>query len=490
MSKIAPFVLATMLHGAAFAASTSANGMEAVTQHVAAKSLRDHVSFLSSDALEGRATPSRGLDSGADYIAAQFRRAGLTPAGDDGYFQTANWKYAERNAADFVLTVEAGGKSVKVPSAMVSYQYKAGQQFVSMPVVRMELAAAAAAPQAVEGKVLVIAMPANGNPYGAEQQLARAGARPAAIILVDRARKSGNGGGKGWLIDPEATPGAKRTPAIAVHALDAIALLESDADARVSLTIPAGVERPVKLRNVIGVLPGTDPVLKDTYVILSAHYDHVGINNGEVFNGANDNASGTASVIEVANALATLKQRPRRSIVFLTVWGEELGMLGSSYYGRHPVFPIAKTVANLNLEQMGRTDDKEGPQIDRAALTGFDFSSVGTTLARIGAAMDIKIFKHEQFSDMFFDRSDNQALAKHGIPAHTLSVAYEYADYHGKDDTWDKLDYDNMARITRMVAVGTHTLANDTAAPTWSEANIRTAPYVRAARQLSDSQQK
>ncbi|HEX9174164.1 MAG TPA: M28 family peptidase [Telluria sp.] len=484
MSKIAPFVLATMLHGVAFAA-TSNNGMEAVTQHVSPNSLRDHVSFLASDALEGRATPSRGLDAAADYIAAQFRRAGLTPAGDDGYFQTANWKYAERNAADFVLTVEAGGKSITVPGAMVSYQYKAGHQFTSTPVVRLDLAAAAAAPKAVEGKVLVIAMPANGNAYGAEQQLARAGAKPAAIILLDRARKSGNAGGKGWLVDPEAAPAPKRTPAVAVHAPDAIALLESGAEARVSLSIPAGVERPVKLRNVIGVLPGTDPVLKDSYVILSAHYDHVGINNGEVFNGANDNASGTASVIEVASALATLKHRPRRSIVFLTVWGEELGMLGSSYYGKHPVFPIAKTVANLNLEQMGRTDEKAGPQIDRAALTGFDFSSVGAILARTGASMGIKVFKHEQFSDVFFDRSDNQALAKHGIPAHTMSVAYEYADYHGKDDTWDKLDYDNMARITRLVAVGTHTLADDTAAPTWNEANTRTAPYVNAARQLS-----
>lgn len=485
MTRIAPFVLAAMLHGLAFADSANTKGIEAASQQVSANALRGHVSFLASDALEGRATPSRGLDVAAEYIAAQFRRAGLTPAGDDGYFQTANWKYAERNASGFVLTIEAGAKSVTVPANMVSYQYKANQQLSSTPVVRMDLAAAVATPKAVEGKVLVIPMPADGQAHGAEQQLLRAGARPAAIILVDRARKLGNSGGKGWLIDPDAKPEAKRTPALAVHALDAIDMLESGAGTRVSLTIPAAIERPVKLRNVIGVLPGSDPVLKDTYVILSAHYDHVGVTNGEVFNGANDNASGTASVIEVANALAQLKQRPRRSIVFLAVWGEELGMVGSRYYGKHPVFPINRTVANLNLEQMGRTDDKEGPQINRAALTGFDFSTVGSILERAGASMGIQIFKHAQFSDMFFNRSDNQALADQGIPAHTMSVAYQFADYHGKDDTWDKIDYDNMARITRMVAVGINMLASDRAAPKWNESNTKTAPYVGAARQLS-----
>lgn len=490
MSKIAPFVLAAMLHGHAFADGANISGMDAATPQVSANALRAHVSFLASDELEGRATPSRGLDVAAEYIAAQFRRAGLTPAGDDGYYQTANWTYAERNPSGFVLTIQAGGRSVTVPAAMVSYQYQAAHQLVSTPVIRMELAAAVAAPKAVEGKVLVLPMPANGQASGAERQLARAGARPAAIILLDRARKSGNAGGKGWLVDPEARAETKHTPALAIHTLDAIALLDSGLDAHVTLTIPAGVERPIKLRNVIGVLPGSDPVLKDTYVILSAHYDHLGIDNGEVFNGANDNASGTAAVIEAASALAKRKQRPRRSIVFLAVWGEELGLVGSNYYGKHPVFPIAKTVANLNLEQMGRTDDKDGPQIDRVALTGFDFSSVGGVLERAGAAMGIKVFKHQQFSDTFFNRSDNKALADRGIPAHTMLVAYQFADYHGKDDTWDKLDYDNMARITRMVAAGVHTLANDSEAPTWNESNTRTAPYVGAARQLTIKNQQ
>lgn len=469
----------------AFANPAAGTDHQSMAGHIAPGALRAHVSFLASDALEGRATPSRGADVAAEYIAAQFRRAGLTPAGDDGYFQTANWKYAQRNAADFTMTVEAGGKTVTLPHTLVSYQYKSALQLPATAVVRMDAAAAGANPKNADGKVLLLQVPANTQPYGALQKMMAAGAKPAAVILVDTKRKTGNGGADGWLVNPDPKPATPRPPVITVHGADAQALLEGSAEARVSFAIPAGAERPVKLRNVIGVLPGADPALKDTYVILSAHYDHVGITNGEVFNGANDNASGVASMIEVASAMAQAKQRPRRSVVFLALWGEELGMVGSNYYGKNPVFPLAKTVANLNLEQMGRTDDMEGPQIDRAALTGFDFTDMGAILQKTGESMGIKVFKHEKFSDDFFGRSDNQALADQGIPSHTMSVAYAFPDYHGKDDTWDKIDYDNMTRVTRMVAAGVSALANDPKAPKWNEANKKTAPYVSAAAKLS-----
>src|SRR5262249_18763676 len=114
----------------------------------------------------------------------------------------------------------------------------------------------------------------------------------------------------------------------------------------------------IKLRNVVGLLRGSDPALKDSYLIVSAHYDHIGVRpTGEgdrINNGANDDGSGTVSVIELASALAGLKQRPRRSIVFITWFGEEKGLVGSRYYGRHPLFPLEKTVAMVNLEQVGR----------------------------------------------------------------------------------------------------------------------------------------
>jgi Zn-dependent M28 family amino/carboxypeptidase len=200
----------------------------------------------------------------------------------------------------------------------------------------------------------------------------------------------------------------------------------------------------------------------------------------KIFNGANDDGSGTVSVMELAAALSKLKSKPKRSIVFMTVFGEEKGLLGSRYYGRHPVFPIEKTVADVNLEQVGRTDDSEGPQVGTCAMTGFDFSDVGEIFKAAGDAVGIKVFKHPTNSDAYFSRSDNQALADQGVPAHTLSVAYEYPDYHKVGDSWDKIDYDNMARVDQMVAVGLLMIANNPAEPKWNEANPKTARYVKA----------
>jgi Zn-dependent M28 family amino/carboxypeptidase len=218
--------------------------------------------------------------------------------------------------------------------------------------------------------------------------------------------------------------------------------------------------------------------------LVSAHHDHLGtrpeLAGDNIFNGANDDGSGTVSVIELASAFATLRQRPRRSIVFMTFFGEEKGLMGSRYYGRHPVFPIDKTVADINLEQVGRTDSSEGPQLANASLTGFDYSNVGAILEAAGKLTGIKVYKHEQNSDAFFDRSDNQALADQGVPAHTLCTAFVYPDYHGVGDHWEKIDYANMEKVDRMVALALVMIANNSEAPKWNEANPKTARYVKA----------
>ncbi|MEO6226682.1 MAG: M28 family peptidase [Thermomonas sp.] len=201
-------------------------------------------------------------------------------------------------------------------------------------------------------------------------------------------------------------------------------------------------------------------------------------------NGANDDGSGTVSVIELARAFAAQKLRPKRSIVFMTVFGEEHGLVGSRYYGAHPLVPVADTVADINLEQIGRTDDSEGPQVMAAAVTGADYSDVGTALRKAGEQTGVRITKHPVNSDRYFAFSDNQALADLGVPAHTISVAYEYPDYHGPADTWDKIDYDNMAAIDRTVALAILAIANDPKRPQWNVGNPHNAKYVEAARQL------
>ncbi|MEQ1885083.1 MAG: M20/M25/M40 family metallo-hydrolase [Bryobacteraceae bacterium] len=317
--------------------------MRIVIAHITANSLRGHLSFLASDLLEGRDTPSRGLDIAGEYIAAHFRRLNLEPGGDNGYFQTVT-VYPER------------------PDSPTS-------------------------------------------------------------------------------------------------------------------------------RNVIGILRGSDPKLKDTYVMLSSHYDHRGIaetGDDRIFNGANDDASGTASVMEVATALASLHPRTKRSVIFILFCGEEKGLRGSRYYVEHPTVSLAKTIAHLNLEQVGRTDATEGTKVGIANVTGFDFSSMVPALVDAGRRVNVKILKDAASSDTYFNRSDNGSTARMGIPAHTLSVAYNFPDYHAVGDEWQKIDFENMTKIDQAVGIAILNLADAYTAPKWNSNYPAAQPYVDAAKKLAE----
>ncbi|MDX2031388.1 MAG: M20/M25/M40 family metallo-hydrolase [Blastocatellia bacterium] len=365
---------------------------QAALDRISADSMRGHLSFLASDLLEGRNTPSKGLDIAAEYVAAQFRRAGLEPAGDaagKSYFQTSEWVLSEVTDRFATLTTDEGKQRLRAS--------------------RDQLRA-----------------------YG---------------------------------VDLSPPPPASASGA-------------------------AAPPRPkILLRNVIGVLRGSDPALKETYVLVSGHYDHIGVrpegDGDRISNGANDDGSGTVSVIELASALASMKQRPKRSLVFIAWFGEEKGLQGSRYYGRHPLFPLDKTVAMVNLEHMGRTDDSEGAQLASATMTGFDFTDLGPIFKAAGEKTGIRVYKHEKNSDAFFPRSDNQALADAGVPAHTICVAFIFPDYHGVGDHWEKVDYENMARVDRMIGLALLTIANNPVAPKWNEENKKTEKYVKAWKALT-----
>lgn len=165
-------------------------------------------------------------------------------------------------------------------------------------------------------------------------------------------------------------------------------------------------------------------------MLVSAHYDHRGMrldgDGDRIFNGANDDASGTAAVLALAQALRDIK--PHRTLVFVACYGEEKGLLGSRTYAEQPVFPIAKTVANVNLEHIGRTDGPDGPHARRAVVTGFDYSDVPHILANAVTYTGVAFYRHPTNSGLFFSRSDNQALADRGVPAHTVSVGYLFPD--------------------------------------------------------------
>jgi hypothetical protein len=418
--------------------------MQAVADHITVESLRGHLSFIASDALEGRATPSRGLDLAAEYIGAQFRRAGLEPAGDDGYFQTAKVVVREQNPENFEFMVFAQGKTIHIPATETAILADKPIQLDDVPIKTT--------PRGVSIEGL-------------------------DLVTVREVRNS-------QTIDPEVP---RRPARNAIAAPELIEFLKHASDARVTLHVQPALERSAKVRNVAGILRGSDPALRDTYVMLTAHYDHIGMGGSgpdKIFNGANDDGSGTVSVMEIASAIAALSPHPKRSILFVTFFGEELGMVGSRYYARHPLVPLTNTIADLNLEQLGRTDDSEGPQVGTATVTGFDFSDMTRAIVEAGKLAKIKVYKSEPHSDPYFLQSDNLALAEAGVPAHTLGVAFEFPDYHAVGDEWQKIDYGNMAKVDRTVAIALLHFASDAPPPQWNVSTPKTKKYVEAAEKL------
>jgi Zn-dependent M28 family amino/carboxypeptidase len=279
--------------------------------------------------------------------------------------------------------------------------------------------------------------------------------------------KSGRAARAGRFLDDVAL---HHSPVIRIRDSAALALLQRPERFTLSLHVAKPAVNEVSLRNVVGLLPGSDPVLRGQYVLLTAHYDHLGKGPKGIFNGANDNGSGTVSVIEIANALATLSPHPRRSILFMTFFGEEEGLFGSYYYAHTPLFPLANTVADINLEQMGRTDDTSGKRVLSFTFSGTSFSNLPAIMSAAAKAEGIDTWTLKD-SDQYFDRSDNYAFALRGVVAHTLVVAAEFPDYHAVGDTVQKIDFANMAKVDRGVAAGVLRIADDPSPPQWSDAH-------------------
>jgi hypothetical protein len=488
VSVKSPF--AALVAGGLLVAQSQAPIEQRIATHLRPNDLKADVSFLASDALQGRATPSPGLDMAAEYIAAQFRRAGLEPVGDDGYFQNATYQSVKPNPDGLEFTLG----DTKADSATVAIQEAVAIDLHHAAAFKVTLSEAAALDALTEadvrGKVLLVEVPDGGGGRGmagfqAQRRIAALAGKlgAAMVVMVRGAAQPANPNVRTPLRDAT----APKLPILNVWdkpIRDAVAAAKpGPLDAAVSAHIAAPAVQSVKLRNVVGVLRGSDPQLKDTYVIVTGHYDHLGMRpnaqGDAIFNGANDDASGIASVIAVAGALASLDEKPKRTIVFMAVFGEEVGGLGARWYTGHPIFPIAKTVADINLEQLGRTDDMEGIKIAQFNLTGFDYTDIAATFAKAGTATGVQVIKHETNSDAFFSRSDNATFADAGIPSTTLSVSYVFPDYHQPGDEWQKLDYDNLAKVDITVALGILEMANSAQPPHWNKENPKAARYLQ-----------
>jgi hypothetical protein len=466
----------------------------AVLNSISPDELKGDLSFLASDALQGRYSPSPGLEIAAEFIASQFAAAGLAPGGNDGYFQTAAMVDRHLPKLQAGMSVQDGAQKFTVPADAITVmdEGRAAQVQDATVVVLASRDPALLKGVDLAGKAVVVPLAA---PHGFEKARAfdkAIAASHAAVEILVGNRRPWQGNAR--LLPMDAAESV-HPPIILVSNDQLRGWIEHPAEARtISLEIPAPQDQQVTLKNVIGILPGSDPKLKDTCVLLTAHYDHIGTTEtakgmaenrthsttDHIYNGANDDGSGTVSVIEIARALAKLTPHPKRSIVFMTFFGEERGELGSEYYGKHPIFPIAKTAADVNLEQVGRTDSTVGSNVNSASLTGFDYSDVTKFFEDAGRETGIRVYRDPEASDAYFTRSDNDALAQQGVPAHSLTVAFDYPDYHGLGDEWQKIDYANMARVDRMIALGLLDIANSIEPPHWNAANPKTLPFRQA----------
>jgi hypothetical protein len=461
------------------------------TEHVTAGSLRGNLSFLSSDLLEGRNTPSRGLDIAAEFIASRFRAAGLEEIDGKSYFQTARMVRREP-AADVDLKLIQNGKSLEIDPEDITARPVGRIDIQNARVVKLpqgaEAALAVIRPEDVHGAVVITdrasarSLPrerraeVRRRAHDFRRQMAEWNA--AALIIIDSRRNHAGASLSEEGSEPALTE-ITLTGASAQKFFEALPSGVTPVSATIRASAPK--EERVVTRNVAGLLRGSDPELKNTYILVTAHYDHIGMKDGNdagdrIYNGANDDGSGTVSVIELASALASLEVRPRRSIVFLTFFGEEEGLLGSKYYANHPLVPIAKTIAQINLEQVGRTDDNDGPQVGTMALTGFDYSDLHKILEAAGEKTGITV-RRDPHGDDYFARSDNLSLARKGVVAHTVGVAFTFPDYHEVGDEWEKIDYGNMAKVDKALATALLMLANSSAPPRWNEASAKSAPF-------------
>ena len=420
----------------------AAQGAPSLAQRIAARlrpnDLKADVSFLASDALQGRATPSPGLDMAAEYIAAQFRRAGLEPVGDDGYFQTANYQYVKPDLQGLQFTLG----TARAAEGVVMINEAAAAELQNAPAFKVSLSNAASldalTADQVRGKVLMVELsPAPGAAgFQAQRRLMTLAAKlePAMVVMVRGAAAPGNPNVRPQLRDAgQAVPKAPILTVVDKAIFDALAAASpGPMEATVSAHVAAPVLQPVRIRNVVGLLRGSDAQLKDTYVVVTGHYDHLGVrpnpSGDNIYNGANDNATGCGILLELARVFAQASQRPRRSILFASVTAEEQGLLGSEYLGNRPPLPASKISLDLNYDDIPPLGSPEEVDVSGSERTTF-YKTVEATAKDF--RLTIRPDAHPEAGHYY--RSDHFSLARVGIPSFSIN---EGVKYKGHTEAW------------------------------------------------------
>lgn len=479
------------------AAPTTPGGVASIT----ASDVRGRIFRIADDSMRGRATPSPELDKMAAYVAAEFHRFGLTPGGDNG-------GYLQRYPLEIYESIAESAAVWATGAAPQRWTLGQDMKFVQGQPVAARVAEGAVlvtgTPQSggaldsatVTGKIAIVPIGATGF-AGATTLIQR---HPAAIVAVlelpDSAwaqfptvsgkvvQNPNEGGGvvvppvlvirgataRSWLAQAGVNLDSAR--AAATGPLNARAI----PGVTIHVDLPRRLLQQASAPNVVGILEGSDPVLKHQYVVFSGHMDHIGTpSDGEgcaakgadsICNGADDDGTGSVAVLELARAFASAPVRTKRSLIFLTVSGEERGLWGSAYFTDHPAVPIDSIVADLNSDMVGRSDTLR----DSMVAIGREHSDLGSTLDRVAQAhpeLRMTPINDPWPQEQLFFRSDHYNFARKGVPILFFTSGL-HPDYHQVSDTPDRIDTEKEARFVRLEYYLGETVANAARKPQWN----------------------
>ncbi len=478
---------------------------------ISAENLKKHLYILASDAYEGRETGEKGQKMAADYISAQFKMTGVSPgASDTAYFQ----RFPMDVQYDKSTSISLNNKEYNLNTDYLAFYGLTAQKVETKDVVFAgygieDVNYSDYKKVKVSNKVVLIL---DGEPmskdsfcfvsksknhsdwsfnYRKKEELARKKNATALLVVVnniDSAYKQYKHRiiSKSIKIKSSASSGKEKIPVIFISKQLANAIiakpnsgidkLEREIAKKkntISTVFSAHLEITISIKeksltseNVLGYIEGTDR--KDELVVITAHYDHLGIESGRIFNGADDDGSGTAAVIELAEAFARARKEgygPRRSMLFMTLAGEEKGLLGSEYYTDNPVYPLKNTVADLNIDMIGRIDEKHKDTINYIYIIGSD--KLSAELHRINEEQNrqfsrLKLdytYNSDSDPNRYYYRSDHYNFAKHAIPV-IFYFNGTHEDYHKETDKVNKINFDLLEKRARLVFYTAWELAN------------------------------
>jgi len=516
MKKINPLFVLIFPCSFSFSQPQHSNAMK-FAKTITAEDLKKHLSILASDEYEGRETGKEGQKKAAEYIADNFKKIRLKSATDETYLQ----KFPLTQTTPESAEAEVGEKKYENHKDFYVFPYGNDLKLEAKSILFLGYGIADEKYDDyknidVKDKILLVL---GGEPMNDDSISFITGTKDFSDWTSDFRKKSRFAKSKGasalviinmnfeaniqflksFLESPslkletdtsekndERKDERKKIPQLGISIKTANDIFSDEKmnvddikkkiqkkKTSISFEIKSSFtlhiknkEDKISSENVLGMIEGNE--FKDEVVFVTAHYDHLGVHDGKIFNGADDNGSGTAAVMEMAEAFSLAKEAgftPKRTMVFMTVAGEEKGLLGSSYYTDHPIFPIKKTVCNLNIDMIGRIDDEHKDSINYLYIIGSD--KISTDLHKINENANstyTKLKLDYKFNDpndpnRFYYRSDHYNFAEKGVPI-IFYFNGTHEDYHKETDDIDKINFDILTKRAQLVFYTAWEIAN------------------------------